>query len=119
MRWKAVNVDKLDAALGAVLLEALAADRLPWMDLGLCQEYPDIEFFPPRAGGSSAKAYAVCEACLVRRECAAWAYTRSDVHGIWGGTSPQSRAKARMAGLDVDELLAAVDNRRAARQTAA
>ncbi len=105
-------MDGRDAALAALFLDDLIADRPSWMADGLCREYPDVEFFPPRSAGSSAVAYAICERCLVRRECAVWAFARPDIRGIWGGTTFQSRGKARVAGLDVDELLDALDARR-------
>jgi WhiB family redox-sensing transcriptional regulator len=42
-----------------------------------------------------AEAKAVCAACPVRRECLAFALRTEQVHGIWGGTTPDERAIAR------------------------
>jgi WhiB family redox-sensing transcriptional regulator len=63
---------------------------------GLCLEHPEVEFFPER-GQDSRPAKAVCAACLVRRECAAFALEHRIQHGIWGGTSERERRGLRPA----------------------
>jgi WhiB family redox-sensing transcriptional regulator len=86
-------------------------DRPSWMADALCAEYPLAVFFPHR-GEDIEPARAVCRACLVRRECLAYALPRGDLHGVWGGSSRLQRKQARQHGLDVDELLEAVDTRK-------
>jgi hypothetical protein len=97
-----------NALLGALFIDDLRRDRPGWAADGLCQEYPDVNWFPPR-GGSPEPTNAVCRRCLVRSECADWAYARPDVVGIWSATSAKARQDARNAGLSVAELLDAVD----------
>ena len=45
----------------------------------------------------------MCARCEVRGECLAFALATRQLHGIWGGTSPEERTvlrnKARTAGL--------------------
>lgn len=69
-----------------------------WHRDALCQEYPDVSFFPER-GQSTAPAKAVCSRCLVRDLCLADALTVApfDDHGIRGGTSAQERSRIRNA----------------------
>jgi WhiB family redox-sensing transcriptional regulator len=50
-----------------------------------------------------AEAKTVCARCEVRGECLAFALATRQLHGIWGGTSPEERTvlrnKARTVGL--------------------
>ena len=106
-------VSPRDAGLVSLLLDELRGDRPPWAADGLCQEYREVDWFPQR-GGSLEPAQAVCRRCLVRRECAEWAYARPDIVGVWGGTSAKARQDARGAGLTANDLVAVVDARKPA-----
>ncbi|HEY5012157.1 MAG TPA: WhiB family transcriptional regulator [Acidimicrobiia bacterium] len=101
-----------DAALGALFLADLIAERPAWAADGLCQEYPAVSWFPTR-GDSGAAARAVCRRCMVQVECVAFALANPDLHGIWGATSLADRDKARTAGFDavalIDSLQARVE----------
>ena len=99
-----------DAALGALFLADLIAERPPWSADGLCQEYPALTWFPTR-GDSGAAAKACCRRCLVQLECAAFALANRDLDGIWGATSSADRDKARTAGFDAVALLASLQAR--------
>ena len=81
--------------------ELLALFRRPaWMDDALCQEYPEVNFFPGR-GESTDEARAVCGRCLVRSECLAFALEHGQGaggrggFGVWAGTSARERVKMR------------------------
>jgi WhiB family redox-sensing transcriptional regulator len=97
-----------DAQLVSLFLDELLAERPPWAADGLCHEYPDLSWFPTRGEPVDAQK-AICRRCLVRVECAAWALDRPDIAGTWGGTNQRAREHARKLGLDVEELLDAVD----------
>jgi WhiB family transcriptional regulator, redox-sensing transcriptional regulator len=64
----------------------------PWTAEALCQETEPELFFPER-GGSTQAAKAVCEACDVREECLAYALSRRERFGIWGGLSERERRR--------------------------
>jgi WhiB family redox-sensing transcriptional regulator len=56
-------------------------------------------FFPISPGGASARQVAqaqqICAACHVRLQCLEFALRGNEVEGIWGGTTPQERIRAR------------------------
>ena len=56
-----------------------------------------------------AKAY--CNRCQIRVQCLAWANSSGQANGIWGGQTPQERAKAKR-----DAVRDAVRERRDAEQ---
>ena len=60
---------------------------LPWMDLGLCLSYPELDWFSEKRGPIE-QAKAVCERCTVRDACLAYAKAEHIAFGVWGGTSP-------------------------------
>ena len=37
----------------------------------------------------------VCAGCEVRKECLEFAMSHEQVYGIWGGTTPEDRQRAR------------------------
>lgn len=77
------------------LFELLASTTPDWHADALCQEYPDVNFFPtrPRQAG---RALAVCARCLVASECLEWALGEpSWLAGVWGGTTPADRRRMR------------------------
>jgi WhiB family transcriptional regulator, redox-sensing transcriptional regulator len=97
-----------DLLLGSLLLPELRDARPEWAADGLCQEYPDVDFFP-RRGETAGPAKAVCRRCLVRAECAAFALDLPDIRGIWGSTSERDRRRARVDGIDGTDLLEMLD----------
>ena len=60
--------------------------RPAWMRDGLCREHPEVSFYPD-LGQSLEPARAVCQRCLVRDECLAYALQHDERHGVWGGLS--------------------------------
>lgn len=70
-----------------------------WQAAGACQSAdPDI-FFPLSGSGAStsqiSEARRICARCTVRRECLDFAMRNGEMHGIWGGTTPEDRVRAR------------------------
>lgn len=71
-----------------------------WKRKAACNDiaHPDI-FFPsrtsPHAARIEAEAIAICEQCEVREACLADALKRNEPFGIWGGKTPEERAKIR------------------------
>jgi WhiB family redox-sensing transcriptional regulator len=60
----------------------------------------DPELFFPIAEGSAADrqtsiALRVCAGCAVRQQCLDFAMATGEAHGIWGGTTPDERTRAR------------------------
>jgi WhiB family redox-sensing transcriptional regulator len=59
---------------------------------------PDV-FFPVAVGTSASKQVAralrICEGCPVRQECLDFAMRSGEKDGIWGGTTPEQRIRAR------------------------
>ncbi|MBO0804776.1 MAG: WhiB family transcriptional regulator [Nocardiopsaceae bacterium] len=70
-----------------------------WIEAGACLNADPDLFFPVATGemGSrqAAQAQRICERCQVRRECLEYAMANSQVHGIWGGTTPEDRIRLR------------------------
>lgn len=77
-------------------LEDVLSDRwMPWRRDAAGREHPELNWFPER-GESTRPAKAVCDGCLVRSECLAWALDHEVTpHGVWGGLSPQERSAIR------------------------
>jgi len=77
-------------------LQEFAAERPAFMSDAACREHPEISWFPER-GDDVRPAKAVCAACLVQAECAAYAATfaLNDLQGIWGGMSGNERRRRR------------------------
>jgi WhiB family redox-sensing transcriptional regulator len=76
--------------------ELLEAERPAWQRDALCQEYPDVTFFPER-GEPTEPAKAVCARCACQEECRAWAVTIDAPAGIWAGESARKLKQARAA----------------------
>ncbi len=79
------------------LFDAILANRPAWHADALCQEHPEVNFFPGR-GEDVGPAKRVCGQCLVRAECRAWALEQgAELDGIWAGTSNIQRRQMRAA----------------------
>lgn len=65
-----------------------------WMDDALCAQTDPEAFFPDK-GGSTRNAKAICEKCDARAECLAYALTRDERYGIWGGLSERERRRLK------------------------
>jgi WhiB family redox-sensing transcriptional regulator len=61
---------------------------------------PDL-FFPIAVGEAAstqiARALRICDGCRVRQQCLEFAMRTGESHGIWGGTTPDDRVRARRA----------------------
>jgi len=72
-----------------------------WRAAGACLSADPEIFFPVSGSGVSAyqiaEAKRICAGCQVRQECLAFATRNGESNGIWGGTTPEERTKARRA----------------------
>lgn len=70
-----------------------------WREAGACLTADPNLFFPVENGYAAVrqmmKAQQICAQCGVRRECLDFAMETGQTHGIWGGTTPEQRARAR------------------------
>jgi WhiB family transcriptional regulator, redox-sensing transcriptional regulator len=70
-----------------------------WQVRAACRTTNTEAFFNPdylrgrnkRAREAAAKA--ICARCPVREACLAWALYLGETHGIWGGMTPEERAR--------------------------
>jgi WhiB family redox-sensing transcriptional regulator len=77
------------------LLELIQMGRPAWMRDSLCREHPEVDFVPPD-GGSTVEAKRVCRQCLVVDRCKEFALNQpAALDGVWGGTTPDDRARLR------------------------
>jgi WhiB family redox-sensing transcriptional regulator len=91
----------------AVPSKADVSGDADWGSRAACRSADPELFFPVSEIGPStaqiARAKAVCARCEVHRECLAFALATRQVHGVWGGTSPEERTvlrkRAKRAGL--------------------
>jgi WhiB family transcriptional regulator, redox-sensing transcriptional regulator len=70
-----------------------------WRSAGACLSADPDLFFPISSTGPAeqqvARAKMICAGCGVRRECLDFALSHDQVHGIWGGTTPEDRQRDR------------------------
>ena len=70
-----------------------------WREAGACASADPDLFFPISAAGKGAaqvaRARRVCAGCRVRRQCLDFAIAAGEAEGIWGGTTPEERLRAR------------------------
>jgi WhiB family redox-sensing transcriptional regulator len=67
-----------------------------WRTDAACQPFDSELFFPDRSAyrnNEIARAKAVCRGCPVREECLKAAMDGREKVGIWGGLTPEERAK--------------------------
>ncbi|HMD92138.1 MAG TPA: WhiB family transcriptional regulator [Trebonia sp.] len=73
--------------------------RTEWRAAGACLSADPDLFFPVAtgiaAGREAVRAQRVCAGCQVRQECLDFAMRNGEMHGIWGGTTPDERLHAR------------------------
>jgi WhiB family redox-sensing transcriptional regulator len=72
-----------------------------WRATGACLG-ADPDLFFPIAVGEAARAQVeralrICDRCQVRQQCLDFAVRTGESHGIWGGTTPDDRLRARRA----------------------
>jgi WhiB family transcriptional regulator, redox-sensing transcriptional regulator len=70
-----------------------------WQAAGACLSADPEIFFPVSGTGAFAaqiqRARSICARCPVRRECLDFAMSSGEMHGIWGGTTPEDRTRTR------------------------
>jgi WhiB family redox-sensing transcriptional regulator len=70
-----------------------------WRSAGACLDADPDLFFPISMTGRAleqiAKAKSICAHCTVRRQCLQFAQEHDPIYGIWGGTTPEDRQRAR------------------------
>jgi WhiB family transcriptional regulator, redox-sensing transcriptional regulator len=70
-----------------------------WRSAGACLSADPDLFFPIATGAAAAReaarAQRVCASCQVRQECLDFAERNGEKDGIWGGTTPDERLRAR------------------------
>ena len=72
-----------------------------WRADGACRTVDPDLFFPVAVGAVAnrqiAKAQRICAGCPVRQQCLDFALRTPEPAGIWGGTTPEERSRARRA----------------------
>jgi len=73
-----------------------------WRAAGACRSADPELFFPIATGVAVTatqvmKAQRICADCGVRQQCLEFAMQNGEVHGVWGGTTPEERVRARRA----------------------
>ena len=58
----------------------------------------DPAIFFPEQGGPAYPAKAICNRCPHRQACLDWALDTGQAFGVWGGTSPDERARMALPG---------------------
>ncbi len=71
-----------------------------WRAAGACLSADPDLFFPIAIGTTAAvkqvsKAQRICAGCRVRQQCLDFAMRTGEANGIWGGTTPEERIRAR------------------------
>jgi WhiB family transcriptional regulator, redox-sensing transcriptional regulator len=69
-----------------------------WRAAGACLSADPDLFFPIATGAGAMRqitqAQRICAGCGVRQQCLEFAMQTGEVHGIWGGTTPEERVRA-------------------------
>ena len=72
-----------------------------WRAEGACRTADPNLFFPVAVGAVAnrqiAKAQRICAGCPVRQQCLDFALRAPEPAGVWGGTTPEQRIRARRA----------------------
>ena len=73
--------------------------RTNWRAASACLNADPDMFFPVAVGTAASKqvslALRICEGCAVRQHCLDFAMRSGEKDGIWGGTTPEQRIRAR------------------------
>jgi WhiB family redox-sensing transcriptional regulator len=72
--------------------------RPPFQALAACKGMDPALFFVGHGADSYDEARAICAECAVSEACLAYALADSELHGMWGGTTPRERRAMRRAG---------------------
>jgi len=72
-----------------------------WRGAGACVSADPDLFFPISMSGTGAvqaeRACRICAGCRVMRQCLEFAMENGETEGIWGGTTPAERLRAKRA----------------------
>ena len=70
-----------------------------WHEQANCAGVDPELFFPEtgRKTKASRQAKKICFRCDVRNECLQWALDNNEVHGVYGGTTPEQRKQIHRA----------------------
>ena len=72
-----------------------------WRAASACLNADPDMFFPVAVGTAASKqvsrALRICQGCAVRQHCLDFAPQSGEKEGIWGGTTPEERIRARRA----------------------
>lgn len=73
-----------------------------WRAAGACRSADPELFFPIGTGVAVTatqvrKALQICAGCGVRQQCLDFAVRSGEMSGVWGGTTPEERLRARRA----------------------
>jgi WhiB family redox-sensing transcriptional regulator len=72
-----------------------------WRAASACLNADLDMFFPVAVGTAASKqvslALRICQGCAVRQQCLDFAIRSGEKDGIWGGTTPEQRVRARRA----------------------
>lgn len=74
-----------------------------WMEEAACKGLKTDLFFPEK-GGNHALTDALkrlCDRCPVQPDCLSYALRANITDGLWGGTTPNARAKIRRQAMRV------------------
>lgn len=75
-------------------IRVLEESRPNFYWLALCRNSNTKEFFPGRGQSSKIKkAVEMCLYCPVQYECHEYAIDNKIEHGVWGGSTPEQRAR--------------------------
>lgn len=70
-----------------------------WRAGGACQSADPDLFFPIATGEVASRQIAmaqrICADCRVRQQCLDFAMRAGEMNGVWGGTTPEERIRAR------------------------
>lgn len=66
-----------------------------WAARAACAAHPDPDLWFTETDQARQQAAAVCAVCSVKAECLRYALASPGLPGIWGGTTPETRARLR------------------------
>ncbi len=79
-------------------MEQLLTPETEWRERAACLPFPAVLFFglddnesPIERRAREEEAKTICETCIVREECLAFAIATKEPYGIWGGLTELER----------------------------